>query len=82
MWKTLYWNPATCSCKNGKYLASIIDNSVITCDEIIGKETKTVTTNLNQKNEICKTKKFLIFTWLFINDNCIINAISIYYHSR
>ena len=28
-------NPATCSCKNGKYLASIIDDSVITCDEII-----------------------------------------------
>ena len=23
-----------CSCKNGKYLASIIDNSVIPCDEI------------------------------------------------
>ena len=23
---------ATCSCKNGKYLANIMDNSVITCD--------------------------------------------------
>ena len=80
MWKTLYWNPATCSYKNGKYLASI-DNSVITCDEIIENETKTVTTKLNKKNEICKTKKFLIFTWLFISDNCIINAVSIYYHS-
>ena len=22
------WNPATCNCKNGKYLASIIDDSV------------------------------------------------------
>ena len=29
------WNPDKCSCKNGKYLASTIDNSVITCDEII-----------------------------------------------
>ena len=29
------WNPATCICKNGKYLASIIDDLVITCDEII-----------------------------------------------
>ena len=29
------WNAATCSGKNGKYLASIIDDSVITCDEII-----------------------------------------------
>ena len=25
-------NPATCSCENGKYLASIMDDSVITCD--------------------------------------------------
>ena len=29
------WNPATYSCKNRKYLASIIDHSVIMCDEII-----------------------------------------------
>ena len=28
------WNSATCSCKNGKYLTSIID-SVIKCDEIM-----------------------------------------------
>ena len=33
--KDYIWNPATCSCKNGKYLASIIDDSVITSDEII-----------------------------------------------
>ena len=24
------WNSATCNCKNGKYLASITDDSVIT----------------------------------------------------
>ena len=30
--KYYIWNPATCSCKNGKYLASFIDNSVITCN--------------------------------------------------
>ena len=40
--KDYIWNPATCSCENGKYLASIIDDSVITCDEII-EETKNVT---------------------------------------
>ena len=28
-------NPATRICKNGKYLASITDDSVNTCDEII-----------------------------------------------
>ena len=29
------WNPAKCNCKNGKYLATTTDNSVITCDQII-----------------------------------------------
>ena len=37
--KCYIWNPATCSCKKGKYLERIIDNSVITCDEIIEEET-------------------------------------------
>ena len=43
-------NPATCSCENGKYLASIMDDSAITCDEIIesyGEETETIPTNFN-----------------------------------
>ena len=35
--------PAACSCKNGKYVEGIIDDSVIVCDEII-EETKTVPT--------------------------------------
>ena len=38
--KDYIWNPATHSCENGKYLASIIDNSVITCDEIIDVDAK------------------------------------------
>ena len=33
-------NLATCSCENGKYLESIIDDSVITCDEIIDLKAK------------------------------------------
>ena len=28
-------NPATCSCENGKKLASIMDDLAITCDEVI-----------------------------------------------
>ena len=32
--KEYIWNPAICSCENGKYLANIMDNSVITYDEI------------------------------------------------
>ena len=46
--KDYIWSPATCSCKNDKYLASTIDDSVIMCDEII-EETKTVKTNFNEK---------------------------------
>ena len=37
--KDYTWHPTTCSCENGKYLASIIDDSVITCDKSI-EETK------------------------------------------
>ena len=33
--KDYIWNPATCSCENGKYLKSIIDDSVIMCNEVI-----------------------------------------------
>ena len=33
--KECIWNPATCSSRKRKYLASIVDNSVITCDGII-----------------------------------------------
>ena len=41
---------------NGKYLASIIDNSMIKCDEIIDLGTKTV--HFDKKNVTCKTRNF------------------------
>ena len=55
--KDYIWNLAACSCKNGKYLASIIDDSVSRCYEIIDaevksnddEEAKTVPTNFNEK---------------------------------
>ena len=46
------WNPSACNCENGKYLASIIDDSVIMCDEVIepyDEEVKTIPTNSNEK---------------------------------
>ena len=45
--KDYAWNPAMCNCKNGKYSASIMNNSTMTCDEIIEsyhKEIKTILT--------------------------------------
>ena len=47
MWKKYVWNLSTCNCENGKYLASIMDDSAIICDEIIDvKET-----NFNKKKK-------------------------------
>ena len=54
--KIYIWNPSAYSCKNGKYLASIIDDSVITCDEVIYmKGRKTI-----RKNIICERKRLFI----------------------
>ena len=33
--KDYAWTPSTRNCENGKYIASIMDNSVITCNEVI-----------------------------------------------
>ena len=50
VWEGSIWNAAACSCGNGKYLASIGDDSVITWDENI-EETKTIPKNLNETNK-------------------------------
>ena len=44
--KDYIWNLATCNCENSKYLASIIDDSVIKCDEIIDTVIKTVSATI------------------------------------
>ena len=46
--KDYIWNPATCSCENGKYVGGIINDSVIKCDKII-ETTKIIPTNVNEK---------------------------------
>ena len=60
------WNP----CENEKYLASIMDDSEIMCDEFIelnDKETKTIPTNLNEKKAIRKThNSYILLGFLFI----------------
>ena len=48
MLKRLFWNHATGCCKNGKNLASLIDDSVIMCDEII-EQKKAVAASFNKK---------------------------------
>ena len=64
--KDYAWNPATCNFENCIYLAIIINDSVITCDEIKGT-TKTVstktfpTTTLSTKSNSINFYIFLTF---------------------
>ena len=72
------WNPATC----GRYVPSITDDCMITCDEIIETTksilTKTVSakfiaTNFNEKTDQ-SNEKFLYFTCPSVNYPEIINS--------
>ena len=79
------WNPVTCSCKNGSKqvlanLASITDDSVITCDEIIEK-IKQLQQNFIVRKVACKTQNFYIllpFSIITIIKN--FHNKNIYYH--
>ena len=78
MWEKDYiWNSATCSCKHGKFLASIINISLITCVEIV-EETKRVTTSFNEKNAICATKHFYILLTFLLITIALLIAVSNY----
>ena len=91
MWeKEKVWNPSTCPCENGKYLESIIDDSVVICDKI--KEVtktvpikaitkKTFPTNFNIEKITCKieNRKFIYFTHHFLITVSLLAIISIYY---
>ena len=61
------WHPAACSCENRKYLAGIMDDSAITCDEVIesyNKETKTILKILLKRKQSVK-RKISIFSLHF-----------------
>ena len=49
-----------------------MDDSVLTCDEIIEEKTNTVTTNFNEKHLLYK--KILCFNFFSINYYCIIDS--------
>ena len=74
-------NPATCTCENGKYLASIMDDSVIICDEVIesyDEEIKTITTNFDEKNIICRAQNLYILVFVSLIITTLLIAVSIY----
>ena len=75
--KDYVWNPTTYSCENGKYLASIMDDSMIICDEVIksyDEEIKTIPTYFNKKNIKCKTQNVYVLLDFFINCYYIIDS--------
>ena len=79
--KDCIWNSATCSCQNGKYLTSIMDDSAITCDEIIesyDEETKTIPTSFNEKKATCETLIFYISLAFLLITITLLIAVSIY----
>ena len=53
-------NFASWSCENGEYLASITDNSVSTCEEII-EEAKIIIQILMKKKQPVKQKKIIFY---------------------
>ena len=61
--KDYVWNYATCNCENYKYLASIMDDSAIMCDEII--ESYEEETNFNEKKQQPVKHKISIFYFHF-----------------
>ena len=71
--KYYIWYPAVCNCKHGKYLVKVIDDSVITCDEII-EEAKTIP---NKKKPVKQKKFFSLLTVLLITLELLM-AVSIY----
>ena len=76
--KDYVWNSATCNCKNRKYLASIMDDSAIICDDVIDTDADAESNNktgFNEKKATCKTHNFYILLAFLINyysilDNC------------
>ena len=87
--KDYVWNPTTCNCGNGKYLASTINDSAIICDEVIdadaklnpegsNDETKTIPIIFNEKKVTCKTQNFYISLAILLIRIRLLILISIY----
>ena len=69
-------NPVKCCCKNGKYLASIMNYSAIRCNEII--ESYDEETNFNEKKTTFKTQNFYILLALLLITIALLIAVNIY----
>ena len=78
--KNYVLNPAICNCKNQKYLASIIDDSMNICDEVIelyDEEMKTIPTNFHEQKVTYNRQKFYILLALLLITIALLIAVSI-----
>ena len=74
-------NPSACSYGKGKYSASIMDDSVIICDEVIksyDEEIKAIPTNFNEKKVTCKTQSFYILLVFLLVTIALLIAVNFY----
>ena len=77
------WNPATCNCENGKYLASVMDDSAFICDKVINADAKLSAknddeTNFNEKKATCKMQNFYILLAFLLITIALLIAVSVY----
>ena len=74
-------NTATCNYENGKYLASVLDDSAVSSDEIkesYKEETKAIPSNFYEKKAIHKLQNFyILLTFLSVTITLLI-AVSIW----
>ena len=76
---TLY--VAISSCENGNYFPSVLDDSAITCDEIIeprNEGTKPIPTNFSKKKATCKSQNFYILLAFLLITLALLIVVSIY----
>ena len=64
--KEYFFHPSKCNCENGKYLANIMNDSAIICDEVTESHEGEI--NLNEKKAICKTRSlYILLAFLLFN---------------
>ena len=80
-------NSATCSYENRKFVASIMDDSVITCDETIDteaksndEETKPIPRSFNEKNITGNIQDFYVLFAFLLTNIELLAAVSVYFY--
>ena len=76
--KNYVWKPSTCDCTINRYLKSIFDDSLITCDEII-KVSDSMSINLNDEKSKCRMEYYyILLTFLLVVILLAVTAIFYY----